>query len=159
RPSVRELDRVAAHTSGISTVFVVLEGSDGPALRRAADSLVSALEQVGPPWVGGAEDGVQDVARFLEPRAGLFADLKGLEQLRDDGVARYDYEVSKVTGTALDLDEEAPPEIDAELVRKRLGVDEAAEKRFPGGYYQSADGRTVVVAIRSGVLATDLDQG
>src|SRR5262249_3355654 len=33
------------------------------------------------------------------------------------------------------------------------------EKRFPDGYYQSEDGKKLVVAIRSGVLASDLSKG
>src|SRR5262249_44694341 len=152
-----ELDRVAARTSGVSTIFVVLEGSDGMALRRAADALVPALEAIGPPWVGRAEDGVHDVARFLAPRAGLFADSGALGTLRDDVQARYDFEVAKAMGT--DIDDEPPPEITPESVRKRLGANAIDEHRYPDGYYQSQDGKTVVVAARSGILGSDLDAG
>src|SRR6185369_17874677 len=78
RPSVQELHRVAARTGGGSTIFVVIEGEDPAALRRAGDAIVPALLAIGPPWVTQAEDGVRDVVRFLEPRAGLFADLRDL---------------------------------------------------------------------------------
>src|SRR5262249_49600220 len=156
RASVKELARVAARTGGISTVFVVMEGSDGGALRRAADAVVPALQAIGPPWIGGAEDGVQDAAGFLAPRAGLFADAAALERLRDDVVARYEYEVAKAAGTALDEDE-PPPEITAAEVRKRLGAGAIEAHRFPDGYYQSKDGRTVAVAARSAVFGSDLE--
>jgi predicted RND superfamily exporter protein len=157
RPSVQELQRVAARTAGVSTLFVVLEGSDAAALRRAGDALVPALKGLGRPWVGEAEDDVRDVIQFLEPRAGLYEDRRDLEQLRDDVQARFDYEVSHELGT--NLDDEAPPAITSELVEQRLHIDRAAEDRFPGGYYQSRDGETLVVAVRSGVLASDLGQG
>ena len=55
----------------------------------------------------------------------------------------------------MDLDDSPPPPIDQESVRARFGVNPDEEKRFPGGYYQSADGKTVVIAIRSGVLGAD----
>ena len=103
RPSVEELRRVASRTGGVSTLFVVLEGNDTAALRKAADALVPPLVAIGPPWIGQGEDGPHDVVKFLEARAGLFADQKNLETLRDDVEARFDYEVGKETGTNLDL--------------------------------------------------------
>jgi predicted exporter len=162
RPSVLELHRVAEKTSSLSTIFVVLEGEDPPALRRASDAIVPALIALGPPWVGQVEDGVRDVLRFLEPRAGLFAELPALQKLADDVEARYTREVQKRSGTDLDLDDERkqPEEkLDAQTVKTRLGVKEADTQRFPDGYYQSADGKTVVIAIRCGVLSTDLVRG
>ena len=164
RPSVQELDRVAAKTAGVSTLFVVLEANDDgkppptEALRKAADALVPELEKLGPPWVGSAESGVHEAFRFLSPRAGLFAELPKLEKLRDDIDARFEYEVSKATGTLLDEGDE-PPEIDAKALQKSFGVTESDTERYPDGYYQSKDGRTVVVAIRSKVLGSDFTQG
>src|SRR4051812_17445264 len=55
RPSVRELDRVARRTTGVSSIYVVLEAGEGTpreALRKAGDATVAALERLGPPWVG-----------------------------------------------------------------------------------------------------------
>jgi len=158
RPSVIELHKVAARTSSLSTIFVVLEGESSEGLRRAGDELVPALAALGPPWVGQVEDGVRDVVKFLQPRAGLFADLPALQHLRDDVEARYAYEVEKKSGLSLGVDDAAPPRLDAESVKQRLGVSSADEKRYPDGYYQSQDGKTLVVAIRSGVLGSDFKQ-
>jgi predicted RND superfamily exporter protein len=154
RPSVIELHRVEAQTSSLSTIFVVLEGEDPAGLRRAADALVPALKALGPPWVGQVEDGVQESINFIKPRAGLYTGKKNLEELRDRIEARYAYEVSKESGFGIDTDE-APPEVDAESVKSLLGVKAGDEQRYPGGYYQSADGKTVVIAIRCGVVGSD----
>jgi predicted RND superfamily exporter protein len=159
RPSVIELHKVEKRTASLSTIFVVLEGNDPAGLRKAADALVPALTALGPPWVGDATDGVQEVIHFLEPRAGLFANKEALEKLRDQVAARYAYEVGQRSGMLRGLDEAPPPPIDAEQVKKELGIRSEDTDRYPGGYYQSRDGKTVVVAIRCGVLSTDPGKG
>ena len=164
RPSVQELNRVAARTAGVSTLFVVLQGNDASrpppteALRKAADALVPKLEAIGAPWVGTAESGVHQTFKFLAPRAGLFADLDKLEKLRDDVTARYEWEVSKAAGLNLD-DDDPPPALDAKKLEETFGVKQSETERYPDGYYQSKDGRTLVVAIRSKVLGSDFAQG
>lgn len=158
RKSVQELDRVAARTAGVSTIFVVLEGDDTAAMRKAADALVPPLKAIGPPLVGAVEDGVHDAVAFMGPRAGLFADRKALEKLRADVDARFEYEVAKATGADLGLDDEKPPEINAQTIQEQLGLKDEDTKRFPDGYYQSQDGKTLIVAIRAGVLGSDFEK-
>lgn len=162
RPSVQELHRVAARTAGVSTLFVVLEGGPNTptaALRKAADALVPAIEAVGPPWVGSVEKGVHEARAFLSPRAGLYADKADLEALRDDIEARYAYEVAKATDTLLD-ESDPPPPLDAASIKKRFRLDEQANTdRYPDGYYQSKDGKVLVVAIRSKVIGSDFSRG
>jgi hypothetical protein len=159
RPSVIELHRVAAKTAGVSTLFVVLEGGpDTPkeALRKAADALVPPIEKIGPPYVGSVEDGVHDVVRYLGPRAGLYVEREKLEKVRDDIEKRFEYEVAKAGGTLID-ENEPPPPLDAKQIQKTLGLKEETAQEYPDGYYQSQDGKTVVVAIRSKLMGTDLD--
>ncbi len=161
RASVIELDRVASKTSGVSTVFIVLEGhgsAPSSALRKAADALVPELEKLGPPWVGAAESGVHQAYRFLGPRAGLYAPLDKLQKLRDDVEARFAYEVGKAAGTNID-DDEPPPVIDSASLKKTFGLSDRELERYPDGYYQSRDGNAVVVAVRSKVLGSDFDEG
>jgi hypothetical protein len=161
RPSVVELNRVAARTAGVSTLFVVLTG--GPAtstesLRKAGDALVPALEQLGPPWVGSVEDGVHEAYKFLAPRAAMYADKEKLEKLRDDVEARFVYEVDKKRGALLD-DGEPPPPLDPKKIKEDFGLKDEDTRRYPDGYYQSQDGKNVVVAIRSKVLGSDFKNG
>ena len=188
RPSVIELDRVKAKTSGVSAVFILFEGDDTKALRACADATVKEAAALGHPWVGSAESGVHEALAFLEPRAGLFAELEELESLHKDVLDRYDYEVGKVTGASLDDDDDdddedadtgdaasaasakggndaggakdgVPPKLDAESIKKRFGLERLDGERFPDGYYQSKDGKAVVVAIRSAVMGTDYEAG
>lgn len=167
RPSVQELERVAQKTAGVSMLFVVLqapEDAEPPptqALRDTADQLVSELETLGPPWVGSVESGVHEAIDYLAPRAGLFGDREKLQKLRDDVEARYTWEVEQKAGFDLGLDDEpeAPPEIDVDRLRTEFGLDGADEDRYPDGYYQSKDGRVVIVAVRSKVVGSDYAEG
>lgn len=160
RSSVRELERVQQRTTGVSTVFVVLEGDDTEAMRKAADTIVREVEKVGRPWVGSAESGVHDSLAYLEPRAGLFADLEQLSELHDKIEERYQWEVGKATGATLDMEEGyEPPDLDPDTLKKDFGIADQDVERYPDGYYQSKDGKVVVVAIRSGVLNTDYEAG
>ncbi len=164
RASVQELRRVAALTSGVSTLFVVLEAGERTpvsALRATADALVPELKKLGPPWVGEAESGVHEAVRFLGPRAGLFLSKDRLEALRDDVEARYSRAVGEATGLFVNLDDEpakAEP-LDFASLRDRLRIEDADPDQYPDGYYQSRDGKTLVVLVRSKIHGSDFDRG
>ncbi len=164
RPSARELHRVAEKTSGVSTIFIVLSAGDATrapptdALRRAADALVIELSKLGPPWVGSAEDGVHEAMKFLEPRAGLYVETQKLQSVRDRLQARFEYEVQRSAGTLLDETDEPPP-IDVEALKLEFGLKPDDADRYPDGYYQSRDGRTVVIVARSKIDGGDFENG
>lgn len=161
RPSVRELKRVADRTAGISTLFVVLHGGDDTpveTLREASAALVQEIGAIGPPWVGNVENGVHESKRFLMPRAGLFADLDALQKVHGDLAARNEYEVARALDAFLDDDVEPPP-VDRKSIEEGLGITPEMRTRYPDGYYQSRDGRTVIVAVRSKIMSSDLELG
>ncbi len=154
RPSVQELHRVAGRTAGVSTIFVVLEGGPNTpreAMRKAGDEIVPAIAKIGSPWIGSVENGIHDAYRYLSPRVGLFADKTKLQKLREDVDARFEWEVTKFG--------DAPPPINAEKIKRDFGLDTLKTDRYPDGYYESADGKTLVIAIRSKVISSNFDQG
>ncbi|MCA9621462.1 MAG: MMPL family transporter, partial [Myxococcales bacterium] len=160
KASVSEYRRVVSRTDGVATLFIVLEVEGEPApqaLREASAALVEELRAVGEPWVGSARDGVHDAVAFLEPRAGLYLDADELEALHTDVLERWSYEVGKAGGMLLD-DDAPPPPLDAESLRRRLGLDGAA-RAFPDGYYQSEDGRALAVMVRSKIAGSDAVRG
>jgi predicted RND superfamily exporter protein len=154
QPSVLELRRVQEHVAASQHVFIVLEGGDSGALRDLGDALVPRLRALGAPWVMSAQDGVQESQGFLRPRAAMFASVEDLQQLNDDVQARWDWEVGRSTDS--NLDDDPPPEIRADAIRARFGI--SRQERFPEGYFQSTDGRTLVVVARSAVGAGELDR-
>ncbi len=164
QPSVLELKRLTERTAGSSSIFVVLEGPDRETLRKAGDALLGPLRAIGPPWVVSAEDGVQTAREFLLPRSGLFASVEDLQKLDKE----LDAQRKKAVGKALSLgleddDEEQKAPTLAELKQKFLGGKsatlEAAKDRYPDGYFESKDGKTLVVLVRTGIPTTgDLER-
>lgn len=157
RPSVQELHRVETRTSNAQTIYILLEASDHGPLRAMGDALLPALLALGPDVISSAEDGIQDAKKFLTPRAGLFLKQSELDQLRADVNARWDYEVSKETGTL--LDDNGPP-VTIEDIEKRFKAKEkeagAPGGDRPDGYFERKDGTALVVIGRSPIAGGDL---
>ena len=163
QPSVLELKRLSERTAGSSSIFVVLEGPDRATLRTVGGSLLQPLRAIGPPLVVSAEDGVQVARDFLLPRSGLFASVQDLQKLDKE----LDTQRKKAIGKALSLgledeDEEQKAPSFAELKEKFLGGKsatlEAAKDRYPEGFFQSKDGKTLVVLVRTGVTTGELER-
>lgn len=165
RESVVELQRVSKRTAGVSTLFVVLEApEDGPVdrakLREASDAVTAEVRKLGEPWVGSADNGVQEALHFFEKNIGLYAKTDDLKKLHQDIEAYYKDRAGKELVGDFDDDPEPTPDfLSPEGIKKRFGLDEAIGNRYPDGYFESEDGRVHVVTIRSKVLGGDLDNG
>lgn len=153
KPSVVELHRVNERLAGASTLTVAAEGSDVESLKRFVDRVAPRIRELGPEYVAGVDDGTRVVQEFFRQNKHLYADLPDLQKLRDDVVARYDWEVGKQAGTNLDLeDDEAPPELSASALEKRFQkkVDEAKKSaKGVDGYYIGEDGKLAVILVRT----------
>ncbi|HEY8073392.1 MAG TPA: MMPL family transporter, partial [Labilithrix sp.] len=158
QPSVIELRRVSARTSAATSIYVVLEGDDTKTLRAFGDALLPPLRALGPNAVTSAVDGVQISRAFLMPRAGLFQTRQELEKLRADVDARWDWEVAKEQGDLLDESNPPPPLTAAELKKRFEGKNRPTETEYPDGYFQSKDGKAVVVVVATPAQAGDLGQ-
>ena len=163
QPSVLELHRLTERTAGSSSIFIVLEGPDRDTLREVGAKLLKPLREIGPPWVVSAEDGVQVARDFLLPRSGLFASVEDLQKLDKELDAQRKKAVGKALSLGLEDDEEQKAPSFAELKTKFLGGKsdtlEAAKDRYPDGYFQSKDGKTLVVLVRTGIPTTgDLER-
>ncbi|MGZ6132726.1 MAG: efflux RND transporter permease subunit [Myxococcaceae bacterium] len=53
------------------------------------------------------------------------------------------------------MDDAPPPPIEPERIRKQIGADSDPDERFPGGRYQSANGKTAVIIVRTGIVGAD----
>jgi uncharacterized protein len=154
KPSVVELHRIAEKTAASSRIFVLLEGNDRAALRAMGDAAVPKLRAIGAPWVVSADDGVQTARAFLLARAGLFTTVDELNKLKEDVDDAWDREVGKAVGATLDDEPVSGFDEIEKKFRARAGD---LEKRWPDGYYESRDGKSLVILVRSTALSGDLD--
>lgn len=159
RPSVVALARLQENVPTGSRAFVVVEGGRVAAQRAFADELVRRLRARAPSWLADVSAGIGEARAFLEPRAGLFVELKELQQLRDDVEARWSWEVARETGALLD-DDEPPPELTPSGLEQRFAsrLGAAELERFPGGYFAAKDGSALVVAVAASVGSGELER-
>jgi len=152
KPSVVEMRRVNEKLAGASTLTVVITGSNAESLKRLIDALSPRLRELPPEFVVAVDDGTRAVRAYFEKNKHLYADLEDIQKLHDDVEERYDYEVQKAAGTALDLDDDAPPDLSAETLKKRFEHKvKQAEKKTPGtdGYYIGEQGKLGAILVRT----------
>jgi predicted RND superfamily exporter protein len=159
KDSVVEMRRISKRLAGASTLSLVIQIDDGSkrqSLRTFVDTLVPKLRALGPDWVGAVDYGVKDAQEFFEAQKLLYASLGDLQRAHDRIVERYDWEVAKAQGTLVDEDEPPAP-ISAEIIERELAGKRSEPTKnselppFPGGYYESPDGKYTAVLIRTPV--------
>jgi uncharacterized protein len=156
QPGVVELKRVESMTRSGQMMIVAFQGDDLAKLRQAATKSAGELRKLPPTIVTEVSAGVSEGQAFLKPRSGLFAKLPDLEALASDIDKRWDWEVTRATDN--DFGESIEPaKITEETFRKRFGL-ENREDRFPDGYYQTKDGKTVFVVVRTPIRLGELEQ-
>ncbi|MCA9630012.1 MAG: MMPL family transporter, partial [Myxococcales bacterium] len=152
KPSVVEMRRVNEKLAGASTLTVVITGSNVESLERTIDALSPKLQALPPEYVVGVDDGTRAVRKFFDENKALYADLEDIQKIHDDVEERYDWEVQKAAGTALDFDDEDVPDLSPEALKKRFQrkVDDA-NKKSPGvdGYYIGEDGKLGAILVRT----------
>jgi predicted RND superfamily exporter protein len=154
KPSVIELKRVAERTAGVSTLAIVIDGTDKVALERLADALVGPLRALGPDWVGTAENGVHAEREFIDQRKALYLPVDKLRELHQRIEERYAYEIY---GGATD---EEPEPITRATIERELTANQAQGSLPPyvDGYYLNRSETRLIVLVRTPVASGDLER-
>ena len=152
RPSVIELKRVGQHTAGVSTLAIVMDGSDKQALQQLGDTLLPPLRALGPEWVGTAEVGVHAEREFLQKRQALYLPTEKLRSLRD----KVDEHFQREVFGSLDDDDEP---LTRASIEKELGIQASKSPGSPpylDGYYMNSAGTRLIVLVRTPIPPGDL---
>ncbi len=164
KESVIVADQVNERLAAMSTLTVVAEGSDNEGLKRFVDALAPELRKIGPPDVGSVDEGVQRAREFFTERRFLYAPLKEVQEIHDEILDRYEYEVAQRAGTWMDDDYEPPP-LTEESLRKRFeerakksGLEAKAKKSFPDGYYLNPETHVIAVLVRTPIGSGALER-
>ena len=157
KDSVIVMRRTSSRLPGASTLSLAIRvpEKNPAALEKFVDALTPRLQALGPKWVGSVDAGVKDTQAFFDQNKLLYAKLDDLKKASDEIDERYQYEVSKASGTLLDTDE-APPPLSADSIKQRLQGGESKPKAprdddHPRGYYENAAGTFAAILVRTPV--------
>jgi predicted RND superfamily exporter protein len=163
KESVIVANKVNERLPAATTLNIVIHGREKESLKRFVDALSKEILALGPEKVGTVDSGTRETDAFLRKYRYLYASLHDVQELRDTLVDRYEYEVSKVAGFDLGLDDEdQPPKITRGWVEEKLKKYESveAEGKPTGidGYYLEPGGTFIVMLVRTPVATGDLDR-
>ena len=134
KPSVVEKRRTEGRLAGNSTLSVVAEGGEVPALKQFVDELVPRLHELDPRLVAAVDYGTRDTQHFFEKNRHLYVPLGKLQEIHDRILETYDARVQGAFGLGLDDAED----FDFDAIEREFSKEsEKARAEQPGidGYY------------------------
>lgn len=157
---------VAANTLGprlhtVTHLSVVFEGQDGDALDRLADDLVARLRRLPPNLIESIEYRTDAQEAFVRRFGGLYLSTPDLKTILERIDRRIAWE-KKARNPLLDVldegteDEPAPP-LDFSDIEAKYSAVNGAFAQFRKGYFQTPDGRLLVILVRPPESATSLE--
>jgi len=151
-------DRPKLH--GVTHLSVVVTGNDGDALERLADDLAHRIASLPPDLVSSVEHRVDAQRDFLRRFGGLYVKPADLDEIQARIDRRIAWEKRKANPMLdlLDDEEDAtpPPPLEFADIEKKYGEAEALA-HFRNGYYQTPDGRILVILVRPPESVTGLE--
>jgi uncharacterized membrane protein YdfJ with MMPL/SSD domain len=157
-PSVVAARRLGPLLHGTARLSVDLEGADADAIERFADDLAVRLRALPGELVESVDYRSDEEDGFLRRFGLLYVAEPDLVSIRDRIAARVAWERRAANPLAVDLEgeAEAPPPLDLTDLEARYGV--GGPRRFRNGYYQTRDGRNLVLQVRAPETSTGLDR-
>jgi predicted RND superfamily exporter protein len=152
-PTATQLELVLRELGVGSRLDVVLESGSQGGARACGDALAERIRMLGA-RITSAQSGMREAHAFLLRRALLFATTEELERTRDELAARRGRAVAAAFFG--DLDDEPPPVIDLAPIRAATASSRGWSRRFPDGYFESEDGKGLVVVVTSSIATADL---
>jgi len=150
--SVRDVRSAVRRIGGLNHLSIVLETTDSAAAIRLSNDIAAELKKLPPELVARVQNSISAEKSFFEKYKALYVDLDDWKRLDQYVRDRIRYERKGKSPFSLGLEDESQaPSFDFEGLRKKYEERAGAYSRFPGGYFQSRDGRhTVVLAFLPG---------
>jgi predicted RND superfamily exporter protein len=159
-PSVVAARTLAPKLHNVTHLSVVLTGEDGDALARLADDLAPRLRKLPQGLVQSVDYRVDAQAAFLRRFGGLYApveDLDAIQQRLDRRIAWEKRKANPMLDLLGDEDLGPAPPLDFSDLEARLARAVGAFSKLRNGYFQTPDGKILVLLVRPPESATGLD--
>jgi predicted RND superfamily exporter protein len=157
---------VAARTLGpklhaVTHLSIVFEGQDADALERLADDVAARVKRLPPDLVESVEYRTDEQEAFARRFGGLYLAVEDLDAIQSRIDARVAWE-KKRANPMLNLlgDEEElgpAPALDFGDIERKYGAVTGALAQFRKGYFQTPDGKLLVLLVRPPESATGID--
>lgn len=160
-PSVKVARTVAKKLHNVTHLSVVFEGRDGDALERLADDLARRLRALPSDIVDRVEYRTDEQEAFFRRFGGLYlsaGDLDEIQQRLDRRIAWEKQSQNPFLGLLGDEERDLgpAPELDFTDIEKKYGAVSGALSQFRNGYFQTPDGKLLVLLVRAPESATGL---
>ena len=158
-PSVKAARTVAKKLHNVTHLSVVFEGSDGDALDRLADDVAKKLRMLPGHLVERIEYRTDEQEAFFRRFGGFYLSPEDLDtiQRRLDRRIAWEKQKANPLNDLLGEDELGPPPpLDFSDIEKKYGSVTGALEQFRKGYFQTPDGKLLVMLVRPPESATGL---
>jgi predicted RND superfamily exporter protein len=140
-PAVVELERLSRSLDGTAVLQIAIESPDRDANLRFAGALAARLQTLPRDTVSSVLYDVRQERQFFRDRQWLYVPLEDLESVRDSIRGEIDRRKSPLY---VDLEDHEPPLKLVERLQKRSSKFD----QFPRGFFESTDGKLVVIVCR-----------
>jgi predicted RND superfamily exporter protein len=159
-PSVVAARTIQKKLHNVNHLAVVFEGRDGDGLARLADALAARLRALPRDLVERVEYRSDDQAAFLRKFGGLYLTPEDLDTIQHRIDARIAWEKRKANPMLGLLGEDEDlgpaPSVEFKELERKYGSIDASLSQFRNGYFQTPDGRILVMLVLPPEGSTDL---
>lgn len=158
-PSVKAARTVAKKLHNVTHLSVVFEGSDGDALDRLADDVAKKLDRLPGHLVERVEYRTDEQEAFFRRFGSFYLSTEDLDAIQRRLDRRIAWEKQKANPLNDILGEDElgpPPPLDFSDIEKKYGAVTGALEQFRRGYFQTPDGKLLVMLVRAPESATGL---
>ena len=160
-PSVRAVRTLGPALHNVTHLSIVFEGNDGDALDRLSDDLAAKLRRLPSDLVESVEYRTDEQEAFLRRYGGLYLSTEDLDKIQQRIDRRIAWEKRRANPmlSILGEDEELgpPPPVDFGDIAAKYGAVNGALSQFRKGYFQTPDGKLLVLLVRTPEASTGLD--
>ncbi|HEY7726580.1 MAG TPA: MMPL family transporter [Anaeromyxobacteraceae bacterium] len=158
-PSVVAVRTLGPLLHTVTHLSVVFQGRDGDALGRLADDAAARIRALPRDLVETVEYRTDELEAFARRFGGLYLDVRDLDEIQarlDRRVAWEKRRANPLLGLLEDEDAAPAPPLELSDIERKYAAVQGLS-RFRSGYFQTPDGRILVLLVRPPQSATGLE--